>query len=178
MKKVFFGVLIGIVFVLILTKSSFAAGFGSALGNLDQAVGSKSGVGLQSDITVTISSVIKGVLALVGTIFLILTIYAGILWMTASGNEEQVGTARKILSAAIIGMFITMSAYTITYFVGNRLSNVGQGNAQPPAPQIDSTCTNNKNSKGVAAVCQPVGKCNFSLGGQLDCGQGNVCCGD
>ena len=177
MKKIFFATLIGTMFALVLLKPTFAAGFGSALGNLDQAVGPKSGVGLQSDITTTISSVIKGALALVGTVFLVLTIYAGILWMTASGKEEQIETARKILTAAIIGMFITMSAYTITYFVGSRLSNVG-GSQQPPVQQIDQTCTNNKNSKGAPASCQPVGNCNFSIGGQLDCGQGNVCCGD
>jgi hypothetical protein len=42
--------------------------------------------------------------------------------MTAAGNEEQVAKAKSIITATVIGLFITMSAYAITSFVGNRLS--------------------------------------------------------
>ena len=65
----------------------------------------------------SIGKVVKVVLSLVGMIFLVLTIYAGILWMTASGNEEQVTSATNILKRAIIGMVIVVGAYGITVFV-------------------------------------------------------------
>ena len=42
--------------------------------------------------------------------------YAGFLWMTASGNSEQVEKATGILKMAIIGLIIVMAAYSITYF--------------------------------------------------------------
>lgn len=90
----------------------------NSLGNLDTSV---QGLDLEKDLTTTIGTVVQAVLAMVGTIFLVLTIYAGILWMTASGNEEQVTKAQGIIKAAIIGLFITMSAYAITYFVSSKV---------------------------------------------------------
>ena len=65
----------------------------------------------------SVGRLIKIVLSLVGTIFLALTIYAGILWMTAQGNEEQVTNATNILKHATLGLIITLAAYGITIFV-------------------------------------------------------------
>lgn len=65
----------------------------------------------------TIGTVIKAALSFVGVIFLVLMVYAGYLWMTASGAEEQIEKARKIITAAIIGLIITVGAYSITNFV-------------------------------------------------------------
>lgn len=71
------------------------------------------------DVTATslsqqIGNIIKAVMGLAGTIFLVLTIYAGFLWLTAAGNEEQAGKAAKILTTAVIGLVIAVSAYSIT----------------------------------------------------------------
>jgi len=88
---------------------------------LDQSANT-SKTGLSADLGDTVATVIKAVLALVGTIFLILTIYAGILWMTAQGNEEQVTKAVGIIKASVIGLIIIMSAYAITFFVTSKLT--------------------------------------------------------
>ncbi len=77
----------------------------------------------------SIGQVIKVILSLVGTIFFVLTIYAGFLWMTASGNDEQVTKATDILKAAAIGIVITMAAYGITAFVVI-YTNTSTGGAQ------------------------------------------------
>jgi hypothetical protein len=69
------------------------------------------------------STVITTALSLVGSIFLGLMIYAGILWMTAAGEEDKVTKAKNILKAAIIGLAVTMSAYAITAFVTGKLSS-------------------------------------------------------
>ena len=61
--------------------------------------------------------VINAILGLLGIIFLVLTLYAGFLWMTAAGNDDQVGKAKSILTAAIIGIIIIVAAYAITNFV-------------------------------------------------------------
>ncbi len=76
-----------------------------------------------------ISSIIKLVLELLGFIFVILMIYAGILWMTAGGNEKQVEKAKNIISRAAIGLIIVVSAYAITYFIFTNLP--GGGGAGP-----------------------------------------------
>lgn len=64
-----------------------------------------------------IGKYIKGALALSGTIFLVLTIYAGVLWMTAAGNEDQVTKAKEIITRASFGILITLAAFSITAFV-------------------------------------------------------------
>lgn len=69
-----------------------------------------------------VGSIVGAVLAFVGILFFILMIYAGILWMTARGNEEQVTKAKNLITAAIIGLIIVMSAYAITAFVGQQVS--------------------------------------------------------
>lgn len=68
-----------------------------------------------------VAAVIKVVLAFLGVVFIILIIYAGLLWMTSAGNEEKIGTAKKTLIAATIGLAIVLSAYAITFFVIDQL---------------------------------------------------------
>jgi uncharacterized protein YraI len=117
MKKIF---IIAIVAGLLVTVPLIAhAQLGQAGVNLKSAAGS---TGLSDNLPATIGAVIKTALALVGTIFLVLTIYAGILWMTAAGAEEQIEKAKKIITACVIGLFITLSAYAITYFVTTKLN--------------------------------------------------------
>ncbi len=45
-------------------------------------------------------------------------IYAGIIWLTAQGNEDQVEKAQKILSNAVVGLVIVVAAYFITEILG------------------------------------------------------------
>ena len=68
-----------------------------------------------------IGSIIGIALSFIGVIFLILMIYAGISWMTASGNQEKVTKAKDLIINAIIGLIIVLAAYAITSFIGNRL---------------------------------------------------------
>lgn len=68
-----------------------------------------------------IGSIIMGALGFVGVIFLILMIAGGLMWMTASGNEERVTKAKSLITNAVIGMIIVFSAYAITYFVTETL---------------------------------------------------------
>lgn len=80
------------------------------------------GLDLKKDaIPVLVGRVLGGVLGLTGTIFFVLVVYAGLMWMTSAGNEESSTKAKKILTAAIIGLIIVLSAYAITTFVGNSL---------------------------------------------------------
>ena len=61
--------------------------------------------------------IIAGFLALLGVAFLAYTVYAGWLWLTAAGNDEQITKAKRILRAALMGMIIVLGAYLITRFV-------------------------------------------------------------
>lgn len=88
--------------------------------NLD-TVNTTAGLG-ENDLTLTIGSLISTLLAFLGVIFLILIIYAGLLWMTAAGNEDKVKKAQSILLSSVIGLIILLSAYAISYFVIGQLS--------------------------------------------------------
>ncbi|MDO8592856.1 MAG: hypothetical protein Q7R92_03775 [bacterium] len=61
-----------------------------------------------------IGSVLKLVISFLGIIFLGLIIYAGIIWLMARGNEQEVTKAREIIYGAAIGLAIVLSAYALT----------------------------------------------------------------
>lgn len=67
---------------------------------------------------------INSALTLVGLIFLVLMVYGGYLWMTDRGNEDQVDKAKKIITAAIIGIAIIMGAYAITQYVTIKINQI------------------------------------------------------
>ena len=60
------------------------------------------------------------VLSFIGVLFLGLMIYAGIMWMTAGGNEQTITKAKDLLVNAAIGIVIVFAAYAITVFLGNQ----------------------------------------------------------
>lgn len=66
--------------------------------------------------------IIQPVLGLMGILFLLLTVYAGFLWMTAQGDDSKVKKAKDILVAAVIGAVIMASAYVLTTAVFNAIS--------------------------------------------------------
>ena len=89
--------------------------------------------------------IIGGITALVGSIFLILTIYAGVLWMTASGNDEKVKQATSILKSSLIGLIIVVSAYSITSFAlksfgGKTKASSCSGYTNPADCNADNDC--------------------------------------
>lgn len=90
----------------------------------------------ETTLSETIGYIIKVALTFVGTIFLVLTVYAGFLWMTARGEGDQIEKAQEIIKAATIGLILTVSAYSITAFVvprivertsGPEIRNTGDG---------------------------------------------------
>lgn len=70
-----------------------------------------------SDVLTIIGTLINVALGLLGVVLLLISIYAGFLWMTAQGNEEQVGKAKNMIRDAVIGLVITLAAYSIASFV-------------------------------------------------------------
>ena len=88
-------------------------------------VAQKSGYDISTDsnINVFFGSVVQVILSLVGVFFLALMIYGGFLWMTDRGNSDQVERAKKLITAAIIGLLIILMSYAISYFVINALSS-------------------------------------------------------
>jgi hypothetical protein len=68
-----------------------------------------------------IGQIVGAALSLIATLFMVLLIYGGFIWMTARGNESEVTKAKDMITAAIIGLVIVLSAYAITKFIGSAL---------------------------------------------------------
>ncbi len=111
--------------VPVLMLMPFAAGATTLnLGSNLNSVGANAyGTSAPTDLLTIIGTIINVALGFLGVIFLLLTVYAGFLWMTAQGNEEQTTKAKGILTTAIVGLIITLAAYSIASFVVNQVSN-------------------------------------------------------
>lgn len=75
-----------------------------------------------------IASVLNGIFSILGVVFLAYMIWAGWLWMTASGNDEQVSRAKHMITSAIIGIIVILAAYAITYFIISAVAPGGPAN--------------------------------------------------
>ncbi len=82
--------------------------------------GAYTGLGTQ-DIRITIARIIRAALGLLGIVTVVIIIYGGFLWMTAGGNDEQVGKAKKWIYSGIIGLVIIFAAYALTQFIFNQI---------------------------------------------------------
>ena len=72
-----------------------------------------------SDIRDQIRNIINIALGFLGVIGVIIVIYGGIVWMTAAGDDEKVGKAKKTIIAGVIGIIIIGIAWTIVSYVLN-----------------------------------------------------------
>lgn len=69
------------------------------------------------------AKVINVVLTLLGTVAVVIVLLGGFKWMTAAGNDDKIGEARKLLGAGVIGLVIILAAWGITTFVLNEVMN-------------------------------------------------------
>ncbi len=155
---------ITIIFIsLILLPTTAGAGpFDNAKGELGKI---QAPTGLASDVGVTGKSVVRGVLAITGAIFFILMIYAGMLWLTAAGRDEPAAQAKKILEAAVIGMFVVMISYAATMLIPTKLGPGGgaadEADGGTPGPGAGGAQT----TFGQAACRKLGGECESSMPG-------------
>lgn len=71
----------------------------------------------QKDVRVTVGNIINVALGLLGIVAVVIILIGGFEWMTAGGNEEKTGEAKKRIIAGVIGLAIILSAYAIAKFV-------------------------------------------------------------
>ena len=69
--------------------------------------------GSNTDVAGIIGKVITWVLGLVGAIAVLFIIYAGILYVTSSGNKERIEQAKQTLTYAVIGLIVIVLAGVI-----------------------------------------------------------------
>ena len=95
----------------------------------DKTSAGKTSAGLQSDARVAlnranlkspvdfINRAIRILMAFIGSISLVLYIWSGFLWMTASGNAEQVTKAKSIMVWTTLGVGMMLASYVLASFL-------------------------------------------------------------
>ncbi len=63
------------------------------------------------------SRILGFLLSGLGALSVLMFVYAGLLWLTAAGNEERIAKAKKTLLYATIGIVVVLSSYIFTSFV-------------------------------------------------------------
>ncbi|MDO8626586.1 MAG: pilin [Candidatus Magasanikbacteria bacterium] len=87
---------------------------------LPPKISETSGLGA-GDIRLTMARIIRVAMGLLGIVAVVIVLLGGFIWMTAGGNEEKVGEAKKFLYSGAIGLAIILSAYAIASFVITQL---------------------------------------------------------
>ena len=64
------------------------------------------------------------IIPFLGVLFIMQAVIAGYQWMTAAGNAEQTGKAKKRIMYAVIGIFILASMYGLAKFIIDMLVGV------------------------------------------------------
>jgi cbb3-type cytochrome oxidase subunit 3 len=109
------------VFLLFFPFFTKATGVSDAVTGLKAAADKGLGTKKISDLPTAIGKIVGTGLSFIGVIFFLLMIYGGMLWMLAKGNESEVTKAKELITAAVIGLVIVLSAYAITSFVSSNL---------------------------------------------------------
>lgn len=111
---------------VVMASSVYAGDTASGL----QAIAVNTGLNQVATVNSAIGNVIGFALAFSGILFFGLSLYGGITWMTAAGNQDNVHKGLKILLTAIAGLIVVLSAYAITQFV---FSNANAQSSTPAA---------------------------------------------
>ncbi len=77
-----------------------------------------------TDLKKAVLNTLNLVLGLLTLVAVIMVIFGGFIWLTAAGNEEKVERAKKVISAAVIGLIIVLLSWAVVIFVARTTSNV------------------------------------------------------
>lgn len=98
-------------------------------------------INAQEEIPDLIGTIVGVVLSLLGVVFFLLILYAGIMWMTAFGVADKAEKSKEILIQASVGLIIVLAAYAISSFVFSRLgAGVNTTNNEGYCSDAGGTC--------------------------------------
>ncbi|MBI4262007.1 hypothetical protein HY624_00585 [Candidatus Uhrbacteria bacterium] len=115
--------LFSILATIALLPAPSSAASGNAIVNIKNSIDRVGGGGGLSNTPLeeAIGNLINIFLATLGIVAVVIVIYGGFLWMTASGNPEQVETAQTLLIQGLIGFVIIALAWSIATYVVTKI---------------------------------------------------------
>ncbi len=75
-----------------------------------------------SDFNKLVGNTLAWVLSVAGSVALVMLIIGGIMYITASGDEQRINTAKKIVTWTILGLALVLVSYSIMVVVNQILT--------------------------------------------------------
>jgi len=105
----------------------FALALQANAGDVDFGLNEAANIGLPNtsqDPKEAAVNIVRYLMTFLGIIAVIVILYGGFLWLTAGGNEDRVGSAKKTIIAGCIGLVIIIAAYAIVTIVVGFAQNI------------------------------------------------------
>ena len=102
---------------LSVTAFAFAFSYSSAFAAISTWGATCQPGGVPTDIRQAIMNVTNWILGFIAIIATLVIIYGGVQYLTAGGNEDNVGAAKKTITYGIIGIVIAGLAYAMVIVV-------------------------------------------------------------
>jgi cytochrome bd-type quinol oxidase subunit 2 len=74
------------------------------------------------DAGATVTQIISYVMWIIGVVSVLMVIIGGIMYASAAGDESKTAKARKVIIGAVVGLAITLLAFTITTFINSQIT--------------------------------------------------------
>lgn len=124
-KKLLSFALLFLVFSLFLPLITSAQGSGSII-NPQDAKYEEGNYQLNDFISIATWAA-QWILGIVGSLTLLMFIYGGFIFLISGGSKEKISEAKKIITAAVIGLIIVFASYMIIRFVVSALGMEWEG---------------------------------------------------
>ena len=85
------------------------------------------------DVREVIAYIIRVILGLLGTVCVVIILYAGFLYMTSGGNAEKQGAAIGWIKGAVIGLALILMSYALSRYIITQLVSATGGSGSGAA---------------------------------------------
>lgn len=110
---------------MLISQPASAAG---SLSPSDLGIDQPKATGLPDrDVREVIAYIIRVILGLLGTICVVIILYAGFLYMTSGGNSEKQSQAIGWIKGAVIGLALILLSYALSRYIITQLINATGG---------------------------------------------------
>lgn len=115
MKKLFLSALVSLIFfIVVLPSPAYASSnWGGCTETITDAAGNQAQVATLRCLPAVFGNLVNAALMFVGTVAVILIVYAGIRFVTSGGDQKKVAQARQIITYALIGLVLVLCSFAI-----------------------------------------------------------------
>lgn len=85
-----------------------------------------------SDFLALAINISKFVFGIIGSLTLLMFVYGGVMFLISAGSADKVGQAKKIITAAVVGLLIVFGSWLIINFVFKAMGLNWQGEVEMP----------------------------------------------